>query len=130
MTLNTNQPIYSEEETLSAFSIYVKQLLAEKEWSMRELARQADVSHGLVANQLSGYVKISAKFCAKIAEPLGVPVDRLRRLAGLGVAPPKDSSVAEILEIANILPPLKKELLRQYAHFLYQADLSKFELPE
>jgi len=110
------------------FSQYVMQLLEEKKWSMRELARRAGVSHAIVAMQLSGYGKVSHNLCEKIAPPLGVSVNKLKRLAGLGIPPPQDPKVIELVEIAEMLSPTKQEVLLKMAIFLQGTEF-EFESP-
>lgn len=114
----------TDDDDLSEFSKFVNARLETLGWSKRELARRADVSPGLVSNQLSGYVKVSWKFCTKIAEPLGVSVWELRRLGGFGMQPPDDPKLVDILAIGHSLSPTKRELLWQYAKFLQQTDFS------
>ena len=65
------------------FHEWVRKQLVETGWSMRELARQANVSHSLVAKVMSGQ-QPSWEFCAAIAGPFEVsPIEILLRAGKL-----------------------------------------------
>ncbi len=80
------------------FHEWVRNQLVEYGWSMRELARQANVSHSLVAKVMSGQ-KPSWEFCAAIADPFEVsPIEVLLRAGKL-----------TFKDIQQVLPMLPKK---------------------
>lgn len=56
--------------------------LAERGWSMRELARRSGISTAQISDVISGNANPGVKFCQAIAKGLGVPPTEIFRLAG------------------------------------------------
>ncbi len=103
------------------FHEWVRKQLVETGWSMRELARQANVSHSLVAKVMSGQ-QPSWEFCAAIAGPFGVsPIEILLRAGKLTfkdiqqvlpMLPRKPAGTTEQLALAvSKLSPEQQEAL-------------------
>ena len=91
-------PNVSNSIDISNFHEWVRNQLVEYGWSMRELARQANVSHSLVAKVMSGQ-KPSWEFCAAIAGPFEVsPIEVLLRAGKL-----------TFKDIQQVLPMLPKK---------------------
>lgn len=97
--------------------------LDRRRLSIRELARQADISHALVSKVLAGKMPPSADFCLKVARALGESPDWLLRLAGLlppaANVPDDDPLVRELLEIVRRLSPEDRREILQFARFRY-----------
>jgi transcriptional regulator with XRE-family HTH domain len=62
---------------------WVNDEIAERGWSMRELARRGNISHSSVSLVLSGQRKATHEFCEAIATATGTPVTTVLRMAGL-----------------------------------------------
>lgn len=67
---------------------WLNEALRDRGWSQRELWRRSGVAQSTISNVLAGERSPTWEFCAKIAGPLGVPLDDLVVLAGLKPAPP------------------------------------------
>jgi DNA-binding XRE family transcriptional regulator len=62
--------------------------LEERGWSLRELARRAEISHTTVSSVLKEQQAPSWEFCAEIARVFGLQPERVFVMAGLMPAPP------------------------------------------
>jgi transcriptional regulator with XRE-family HTH domain len=60
---------------------FLNDALSARRWSMRELARQADISHSTISQVISGGAPASANFCVSVAKALGESPERLLRMA-------------------------------------------------
>jgi transcriptional regulator with XRE-family HTH domain len=67
----------------SAFGRWLLEELDTRRWSMRELARQTEVSESTISRIVSGKRNPSSALCRRIAEVLRVPPERVFREAGL-----------------------------------------------
>ena len=64
------------------FSAWLHAQLARRDWSMADLARRLDTPNATVARWVSGARRPSPASCDRIADALGVDVDRVLVLAG------------------------------------------------
>jgi transcriptional regulator with XRE-family HTH domain len=111
-------------------SEFLNAALRERNWSQRELGRQADVSGALVSEVINGNVPASTRFCVSVARALGESPERLLRLAGYLPDLPDTSSHDEerAIHIFRQIPDAYRDLtLRVLATF---ADSPDVELPE
>ncbi len=67
----------------SAFGKWLLKELDARRWSMRELARQTEVSESTISRIISGKRNPSSALCRRMAEALRVPPERVFREAGL-----------------------------------------------
>lgn len=102
-------------------SDWVNQELKQKGWSMRELARRGDITHGTVSKVLSGKQNPGNDFYLGMARAFGFPLDSIERLDREGVTPldpDPEYIIDNLLGLARSLPiEQQKELLR-FAHYL------------
>lgn len=95
-----------------SFREYLSSRLKEKAWSIRELARRANISHTWISNVLSGQTEPSWDFCAAIAKPLGLQPIEIFRLANLMPPLPEHTRTRRTLsEALDLLPPEDHEFL-------------------
>lgn len=83
-----------------------------REWSQRELARQAGISHSAIANVVAEQRKPTWDFCAAIAKPLDKTPMEVFQLAGLLQKGDLDQSRAEYY--ARSLTEEEAELVELY----------------
>jgi transcriptional regulator with XRE-family HTH domain len=92
---------------------WIEQERERRNWSINELARQAGLSPGTVADVLNQRTNPGLQFCTEIARALNVPPENILRLAGL--LPPQPEETATINEFIHLLNQLpaeeQKELL-------------------
>lgn len=98
---------------------WLSEKLDIKGWSMRELARRANVSTSTVSRVVSGELKPSWDFCAAIARPLDEPILTIFKLAGLISFPATKGEITtpEILEIVEIMETMTPETRREILHY-------------
>ena len=104
----------------ASLKTWIAQELNRRNWSYRELARQAGISHTLISRILSCDINPSVNFFNRVAQFLDVP-----RLAALlpptsPATPADDSTLQELVELARNLPPAQRKQLLQYTRFLAQ----------
>jgi len=111
---------------MNDFRVWLSQELKQRGLSQRELGRRAGVSRQLVVRVLSGGMPASADFCIKVAIALDTSPVAALKLAGhlpadvsaddrLTVA---DTTLSEVIAIAQTLPPKQRDLLLEFARFL------------
>jgi len=106
-------------------AIWINDKLTEKNWSQRELARRAQISHTTVSKVLSGQLKASYEFCEIIASAFGEPKETVFRIAGLLPALPSsenDLVLQELLEIAQDMSLTTRQQALKYLRFLYKDE--------
>ena len=64
------------------FTDWLNKEMIQRGWSMRELARRGSISHGSVANVLSGKTKPTADFCLGVARAFKIDHDYVLQKAG------------------------------------------------
>ena len=74
--------------------------LAKRNWSVRELAKRAHLSHGTISDVLAGRTNPGFEFCRKVAKALSYPPDALLRIAGL--LPPAPEEGPDLLEAQHL----------------------------
>lgn len=86
-------------------STWLANELKTRGWSIRELARRANISHTTIADVLSGQRAPTWDFCATIARTLGEQPENILRLAGLlSPLPPPVEHEQEALSLFRSLP--------------------------
>lgn len=90
--------------------IWLEGELEERGWSIRELGRQAGLSHVTIANILNGSRNPGERFCRAIAHALRVPIEEVFRRAGLlPPEPPETALTREALHLMTSLPAEDQE---------------------
>jgi transcriptional regulator with XRE-family HTH domain len=104
----------------SELTKWVKDELQKRHWSIRELARQAGLSHSTISQTLNERITVSNNFCLSIAQAFGEPPEKVFRLAG--ILPPSasedDSTFTELVEMARTLTPQERREVLYYMSFL------------
>lgn len=110
---------------------WLERELNERGWSMRTLAKRAEVSVATVSNVMAGKTPPTFDFVAAVARALHVRPEQALRKAGLLPAIRGDESTAELLELFSALTPEERRSLRQYAEFLLsqREDTAQGESP-
>ncbi len=67
--------------------------MAERGWSMRELAKRAGISHSQISNIVNGQANPGADFCLSVAHALNMSPEKIFRLAGI-LPPSREERVA------------------------------------
>lgn len=100
---------------------WINDKLNERDWSQRELARRAGLSHATISKVISGENKITFDFCHSIATAFNESPEMIFRLAGL--LPPlpdnPDPVVQKLHHIIAALSPSQKTELLAYAEFRF-----------
>lgn len=107
-------PNYSAE----MFVDWLNEQMKNNNWSVRETARRAGISHTPLSFILNGN-QPSFETCVALAKAFRVPEEQVLRLAGLLPAIPKDE--AEILELNHIYQNASAEKradLLRYARYI------------
>ncbi len=98
--------------------------IKDRGWSIRELARRANISHTWISNVLSGQRPPTWDFCAAIAGALDESPEDVFRLAGLlPTLPPAVEEEEEAIRILRTLPPDVRAIAIRILRSL-QADTS------
>ena len=92
--------------------IWINDEIKDRGWSMRELARRADMSPTAIRMVLSGQRDPTWNWCAKVARALRVPEVDFFRFAGL--LPSNPQNVAEIKEILRCYDRMTRRAQRQF----------------
>lgn len=96
------------------FAHWLTDELVRQNWSGRELARRADISHSSVANVLGGQAP-TWEFCATIAEPLKLsPVEVFLRAGKL--------TVADVVQVIPSLPNQTSDTEAELFTVVHQLD--------
>lgn len=83
---------------MSKLSDYLNEQIERRGWSKRELARRAGISSAQVTDVLNERANPGFDYCAKVAGALGLPPEKLLRMAGiLPALPPAASEEEEAL---------------------------------
>lgn len=100
---------------------WINDKLNEMDWSQRELARRAGLSHATISKVISGESRITFDFCHLIATAFNESPEMVFRLAGL--LPPlpdnADPVVQKLHHIIAALPPPQRTELLAYAEFRF-----------
>jgi len=101
---------------------WLEGMLKETGWSVRELARRAEVSQSYTSRVLSGKQEPGAKFYRGIAKAFDLAVSEVERLDREGVEPDSISdapiTLREAWQILKGLDPEKQNDLLRYARYL------------
>lgn len=100
-------------------SVWLHQQLSRRGWSLRELARRANIPDSSLARINHADQGIGAKTARRVADALGVPAVRVFELAGiLGESPPDTADVTLLKHIYHMLTTDERRQLIDYAEFL------------
>ena len=96
--------MYSRENKVSKFSVWLQREMDKRDWSMSDLARHAGVSRGAVANIMRGDRNPGVNVCEGIAKALKVSSETVYRQAGLlSPAIEKDQRAQELMHLFNLM---------------------------
>lgn len=103
---------------------WLKDKIQDKGWSVRELARRADIAHTTVSRVMTGKLEPTWDFCAAIAGPLGESPIRLFILAGLltNGNGNNETNYQALLQVARRMSPDQRREVLHFALFLLQQD--------
>lgn len=91
---------------------WIIQEIEERNWSIRELARRAELSHATINAVLAEKSQPGPDFCTGVARALRVPPERVFRLAGLLPQKPEETAIiSEFVYLLNQLPTEEQEEL-------------------
>lgn len=108
-------------ENMADFNIWLQQEMNKREWSISDLARQAGVSRGSIANILRGDRKAGVEICEAIAYAFKVSPEIIYRRAGLlPPLPNQDESREELVHLYNSMTATNKEDVIDYARMKLQ----------
>lgn len=103
----------------SDLKVWFVEVLKERKWSYRRLAREANVSHSLISRVLSGNLKPSADFCIKMANALHVSPEIVLDKAGILQTDDVDESANEAANLVKHMTPEKRRLALHILRFLH-----------
>lgn len=100
-------------EKWAALADWLNGQLVLRSWSIRRLAREAGVSHTLVARMANGEGPFDATSLNALADALGVPREEVQRLAGLlrDPARPGDDIQALVRQLQAMPEDLRRDTL-------------------
>ncbi|MBN2392064.1 MAG: helix-turn-helix transcriptional regulator [Anaerolineae bacterium] len=99
-------------------STWLTQRLQQEGWSMRELARRANISHTWVNKVINEESDPSADFCIAIAKAFHIAPEDLMRIAGVIAPKPNDTENPTLREIWSYLRTMDHEQLRAVREFV------------
>ncbi len=103
---------------------WIKRMLQEKGWSMRELSRRAGLSAPYISNVLAGKQEPGMKFYQGIGKAFDLTLSQVERLDSEGIAPDDLESLDDTLtlreayEIMSRLNSQQQRELIRYAWYL------------
>jgi transcriptional regulator with XRE-family HTH domain len=116
-------------EEVDAFTDFLNAQINERNWSISELARRADVSQSLASDVVNGKLAPSERFCIRAARALSLPGDSLLRLAGHlpSLLPAVEEEQAILYEIRK-LPECGRRILLRFLRGLVE-EATPHQLP-
>jgi transcriptional regulator with XRE-family HTH domain len=105
----------------TTFATWLKEEARARNWSLRELARRASVSHGIVSAVAAGQRQPTWDFCVALARAFHLAPEDVFRRAGL-LAPPLSAGRVreELLEFIDVLTEEDQRIILQVAQRLAQ----------
>jgi transcriptional regulator with XRE-family HTH domain len=108
--------MYSRENKVSKFSVWLQREMDKREWSMSDLARNAGISRGAVANIMRGDRNPGVNVCEGIAKALKVSPEIVYRQAGiLSPAVDPNERAQELVHLFNLMGLEDQEETIDYA---------------
>lgn len=105
-------------------SAFIAAELHARGWSMREMARRANVSHTTIASLVNGHRKPTVAVCRGIARALSLPTEDVLRIAGL--LPPLsedwEGQYKQLRDSFKNLSPRAREEVVSYVTYKYQQE--------
>lgn len=101
------------------FGKWIEQEIEKRGWSMRELARRADLSSGGISDVINGFSKPGLKFYRGIAKAFKIPLEHVLQKGG--VIPYQLDEEMEILNYFRELQQADRQRLLDIAHAFYEA---------
>jgi transcriptional regulator with XRE-family HTH domain len=109
-------------------STWVNSELGKRGWSIRELARRADISPSYASRIANGEVTPSADICVSIAKALSIPPGIVFQKAGYLPKTPAgedDDELQELYMAAKLLDHKGRRQVREYIEFCYQKQIER-----
>jgi len=104
-----------------SFGRWLQEERKKRGWTVRELARRADVSHAALSNVLTGKRNAGHEVARKVAEAMGVPVtEAFRRAEILPGTVEEPIEFSELLAIMRELDPEERLRILEYARWRLQ----------
>jgi transcriptional regulator with XRE-family HTH domain len=104
---------------MSELVSWLAEQLDGRGWSYSELARRADLTGAAISVVMREKQNAGPTFCRRVAEALGVPPEKVFRLAGLlPDEPEQDEVVEELLFHFQRMTPEAQEHFRRIARAL------------
>lgn len=100
---------------------WLKRMLKDRGWSVRELGRRAGLSHGYVSNVLTGRQEPGAKFYRGIAKAFDLTIDQIERLDREGIEPDDIDALGDpmtLKEAYQIMSRLTSEQQKEALRYL------------
>ena len=108
------------------FRDWLQQELKNRNWSYRELGRQAGLSNALISQVMTSQVEPSCEFVIKVSSTLDTSPIQILQLAGILPGEPTPASpgpiTQEVIELLGTLPVEQKKQVLQYIQFLKQQE--------
>ena len=112
---------------------WIRRMLKEKGWSMRELGRRSGLDPSTISRVLSGKTKPTGDFYYGISKAFGVTTESIERLDIEGIEPGDIGSLDEKMTLREAYDIMKrlstedqKELIRYAWYLLTRKDVSGF----
>ncbi len=96
--------------TMDNFLVWLNNKIRENDWSQRELAKRAGISHSAIANVMSGLREPTLDFCKAMAKAFNERPETVLRIAGLlptsvALVDDLDEEEGELIELWRSVPP-------------------------
>lgn len=101
------------------FKRWLSNILEQRGWSYRELARRMDLDQARLSRTLSGKRKATIDFYKKLAEVLEETPETVLRLAGI-LSSEDDAVFKEAVDLLRNLTPAQQQEALRYIRYLYQ----------
>lgn len=103
---------------------WITEEIKNRGWSIRELARRANLSHATISNILAQQTNPGFDFCVGIASAFDVPAEYVLRkaklLPDLPYGPLEDMNLKEMYDLMRNLSPLERRGVLEYARMRYR----------
>jgi transcriptional regulator with XRE-family HTH domain len=98
-------------EKWANLAAWLNDQIAFRNWSIRKLAREAGISHTVVARMANAQGPFSAESCNLIAVALGVSGEEVQRIAG--ILPPAGPRTDDVVDLVARLEAMSEDLRQE-----------------
>ena len=106
----------------NTFTAWLQDNMRRRNFSIRELARAANLSHSAISNVLNSVRNPGPDFCIAVAQALRVPPEDVFRRAGILPPIPTDEEYRQLVELLPLLSTDALIMLRRMAYALAQTE--------